>query len=120
MVKVSGRDKKSGMIGCISFTEPWRQGGDHRTKIYDYDTLFTGRMIRWFTAANFANVRHDTKWLDPVRDNPRYTEAVGRMIDACLSNHQENDNGFYEDMSGLEAYNRGRKAIGKEEWRPSH
>ena len=120
VVKVSGRDKQSGMIGCINFTEPWRQGGDHRTKIYDYDILFTGSMIRWFTTANFANVRNDTKWLDPVRYNPRYTEAVGRMIDACLSNHQKNDNWFYEDMSGFEAYNRGRKAIGKEERRPSH
>jgi len=119
--KSCGYNAETDMIGYINY-EPVRKRDvyDYRLDIRYFDNLWTEQEIRWFTKANFKSVRQDTKWLDPIRDNPAYVEAVRRMTDACRANHRKDDYGFREDMTWLESYNKGRKAVGKDEVKPSH
>lgn len=117
--KRAGWNAAEERIGYISL-DPVRENGKFDPLAwFTCDSLFTTRAVFWFTKGDFRNERMDTKWLDPVREHPRYKEAVRRMDECTIGGKQENDYG-YSETHVSEAYNKGRKAIGKKVMERSH
>ena len=86
---------------------------------YTYDRLSTTKAVSWFTKADFHNERTDTKWLDPMREHPRFLEAVRRMDECSKINRQDGDYTYIE-RSLADSFNKGRQATGKEVKPRSH